>query len=190
MMIFRGSLTAVFILLTLIRLYYARQAGGTGETGGGGESPLRAALLRWLNLLAAAATLLYLITPQLMRWSALRMPVWLRWVGMVMGLMTIILFLWVHHALGRNWSTSVQAKEQHTLVISGPYRWVRHPMYTTIFIWALAFLLLSANWFVGVTWLALSIVAASRVGMEEAALIRKFGAEYRTYRQRTGRFLP
>jgi len=59
-----------------------------------------------------------------------------------------------------------------------------------MFVWTLAFFLLSANWFVGITWLVLSIVAASRAGKEEAALIEKFGAEYRTYMQRTGRFLP
>ena len=49
---------------------------------------------------------------------------------------------------------------------------------------------MSANWFVGLTWLALDIVAASRASQEEAALIEKFGDEYRAYMQRTGRFLP
>jgi protein-S-isoprenylcysteine O-methyltransferase Ste14 len=49
---------------------------------------------------------------------------------------------------------------------------------------------MSANWFVGVTWLALSILAASRAGAEEAALIEKFGTEYQAYTQHTARFLP
>ena len=190
-MIFRGSLAAVFIVLTLIRLYYARQAGKTGQRApADGESRLNAALLRLFNALAAVATLVYLVAPQWMSWSALPLPPWLRWLGLVAGLVTIALFLWSHHALGQNWSTSVGTKEQHSLVTSGPYRWVRHPMYTTIFGWALAFFLLSANWFVGATWLALIIAAASRASQEEAALIETFGAEYRVYMQRTGRFLP
>jgi len=189
--IFRGGLAAVFVLLTFIRVYYARKAGKTGEkTSADGEDKLGAVLLRVLNSLVAIATLVYLIVPRWMRWSALPLPAWLRWIGIAVGLVTIALFLWVHRALGENWSTSVEPKELHALVTSGPYRWVRHPMYTTMFVWTLAFFLLSANWFVGITWLVLSIVAASRAGAEEAALIEKFGAEYRAYMQRTARFLP
>lgn len=188
---FRGGLAAVFILLTFIRLYYARKAGKTAEKiTADGEDKFGAALLRLFNSLAAITTLIYLIAPQLMRWSALPMLMWLRWIGVVVGLVTIALFLWIHRTLGENWSTSVETKEQHTLVTNGPYRWVRHPMYTTMFVWTLAFFLVSANWFVGITWLALSILAASRAGEEEAALIEKFGAEYRAYMQRTARFLP
>jgi len=189
--IFRGGLAAVFILLTLIRVYYARKAGKAAEnTSADGEDKFGAILLRAFNSLAAVATLAYLIAPQWMGWSALPLPAWLRWIGIAAGLLTIALFLWVHRALGENWSASVEPKEQHALVTSGPYRWVRHPMYTTMLVWTLAFFLLSANWFVGITWLALSILAASRAGAEEAALIEKFGAEYRAYMQRTPRFLP
>ena len=189
--IFRGSLAAVFILLTSIRLYHARKAGKAGEkVSVDREGKFGATLLRLFNSLAVIATLMYLIAPQLMRWSALPMPAWLRWIGVVVGFVTISLFLWAHRALGENWSTSVETKEQHTLVTSGPYRWVRHPMYATMFVWALAFFLLSTKWFVGITWLALGIMAASRAGKEEAALTEKFGAEYRAYMQRTGRFLP
>ena len=130
-MLFRGILAIEFILLTLIRLYYARKAGGTGERASADrEGKFGATRLRLFNSLAAIATLTYLIAPRLMRWSALPMPVWLRWIGVVLGLATIPLFLWVHRALGENWSTSVETKAQHTLVTSGPYRWVRHPMYT------------------------------------------------------------
>jgi len=188
---FRGGLAAVFILLTFIRLYYARKAGKTAEKiTAEGEDKFGATLLRLFNSLAAITTLIYLIAPQLMRWSALPMLMGLRWIGVIAGLVTITLFLWVHRALGENWSTSMQTKEQHTLVTSGPYRWVRHPMYTTMFVWTLAFFLLSANWFVGITWLALSILATSRAGEEEAALIEEFGAEYQAYMRRTARFLP
>jgi len=185
---FRGSLAAVLVLLTVTRVHYARKAGKRISLRKEGESG--AALLRLLNSLAAIATLVYLLAPHWMRGSALPMPAWLRWVGAAVGLVAVALFLWVHHALGENWSTSVGTKAQHTLVTSGPYRWVRHPMYAVTFVWAFAFFLLSANWFVGIAWLALGVAAVSRAGREEAALIERFGAEYRAYMQRTGRFLP
>ena len=76
------------------------------------------------------------------------------------------------------------------LITSGPYRWVRHPMYTTIFVWAVAFLLMSANWLVGGLWFGLGLVASALVRVEEAVLIDTFGAAYRVYMRRTGRFLP
>ena len=78
-MIFRGSLAAVFILLTFIRLYYARKAGKADEkVSVDREDKFSTTLMRWLNSLAVIATLIYLIVPQLMSWSALPMPVWFR----------------------------------------------------------------------------------------------------------------
>ena len=54
----------------------------------------------------------------------------------------------------------------------------------------LATFLISANWFMGIVFLAYFTMAASMVSSEEATLIEKFGDEYRAYIQRTGRFLP
>ncbi|NOZ28875.1 MAG: isoprenylcysteine carboxylmethyltransferase family protein [Chloroflexi bacterium] len=189
--IFRGILAATFVLLTIIRVYYARKAGRAGEKSSTGRANRgHMTLLRLLNSAAAVVTLVYLIAPRWLGWAALPMPIWLRWIGGVLGLITVLLFFWIHHALGENWSLSVDTKARHTLVTSGPYRWVRHPMYTAIFVWTLAFFLLSANWFVGIAWLALSVLAASRAGEEEEALIETFGAEYQDYMRRTPRFLP
>lgn len=125
-----------------------------------------------------------------MSWAELPIPVWLRLVGAGLAILTVLLFVWVHHALGKNWSLAVVIKEDHVLVTGGPYRWVRHPMYTTFFVWGLGFSLLSANWTVGIAFLGLCIVAAARTGKEEAALTEAFGDQYHAYMQRTGRFLP
>ena len=81
-------------------------------------------------------------------------------------------------------------KKDQTLVTTGPYRWVRHPMYTSIFVWALAYFLMSANWFIGATWLGLGLLAVRVAEAEEVALTEKFGEAYRVYIRRTGRFLP
>lgn len=188
--IFRGSLAVIFALLILIRLSYSR-TGRNGEAASAKrENGTDVALLKAINALAAVATLVYLVAPRLVSRAALPLPIWLRRVGGLLGLITVALFFRVHHALGGNWSVSAGTTGQHTLVTAGPYRRIRHPMYSTLFVWALAFFLLSANWLVGGTWLALGLVAASRAGREEAALLERFGAEYRAYMRRTGRFLP
>jgi protein-S-isoprenylcysteine O-methyltransferase Ste14 len=73
----------------------------------------------------------------------------------------------------------------------GPYAWVRHPMYSALFLMGLGWLLLTANWFIGAPlMIGMIVVVFMRVENEEGVLIDLFGDEYREYMQRTGRFLP
>ena len=109
---------------------------------------------------------------------------------MGLGIGTLPLFVWTHEALGKNWSADLVIKEEHALVTGGPYRWVRHPMYTAFFGSSLAYFLLSANWVIGLTGLGTSVLLAARVDKEEALMIEEFGDDYRAYMRRTGRFLP
>jgi len=100
------------------------------------------------------------------------------------------LFWWIHQALGQNWAVGVLVKENHCLVTAGPYRWVRHPMYTILFGFSVGFFLLSANLLVGVLWFAMTVASAWRVGKEESILTETFGAAYIQYATNTGRFFP
>lgn len=189
--LFRVILLTVLILLLLIRNYYSRRAGEPSlSIPAGREGKLSTILVRFFSSLTLISSLVYVIVPDWMSWAALPMPVWLRWVGAGLAIVTVPLFVWVHHALGKNWSLSVVIKAEHALVTAGPYRWVRHPMYTTFFVWGLAFFLLSANWIIGIAFLGMCVVAAARAGKEEAALTEEFGDQYHAYMRRTGRFLP
>ena len=188
---FRVALVLVSGLLGTIRLYYgwrARRSGGKVIARRAGWG--RTALLWLLGGAAALASMLYVVAPRRIRWAALPLPAWLRWLGVGLGGVTVLLFSWVHRALGANWSMPAEIKERQTLITSGPYRWVRHPMYTTIFVWAIAFLLMSANWLVGGTWFGLGLVASALVHVEESTLIDTCGETYRAYMRRTGRLLP
>ena len=79
------------------------------------------------------------------------------------------LFYRVHKELGRNWSDSLEVREQHRLVTDGLYRYVRHPMYTAFFMWALAQALLLPNWIAGPAGLVgFGMLFLFRVGREEA----------------------
>ncbi len=189
--VFRVILDAMGAVGTLIRLYYMRKVSESGDrVSRKQEERLRMALLVSFNALGWIGGLVYIMAPQRMRWATLPLPTWSRWVGVGLGAVAAPLLLWTHHALGKNWSGALEIKEQHTLVTSGPYRWVRHPMYTTFFVSALATLLVSANWVIGGGWLGQGIVAAARVGDEEELMIEEFGEQYRAYMERTGRFLP
>jgi protein-S-isoprenylcysteine O-methyltransferase Ste14 len=93
--------------------------------------------------------------------------------------------------LGRNWSGVLELYEQHELVTEGPYRFVRHPMYTSVYLKGIGILLLSANWIVGGGYLAaVTLMYALRVRDEEQMMLEHFGEEYRSYMSRTARLVP
>ena len=99
---------------------------------------------------------------------------------------------WRSHAdLGRNWSPSLQLREGHALVDRGVYRYSRHPMYASQWLWGAAQALLLPNWIAG--WASLISFAPlylSRVPREEQMMLERFGHEYRGYVRRTGRIFP
>jgi len=77
------------------------------------------------------------------------------------------------------------------LCMDGLYRWIRHPMYSIMYLLVFSWLAASANWFIGLYWTAvLTVVVTRRISAEEAAMIETFGDRYRSYMQTTGRFFP
>ncbi len=189
--VFRVILSSQFLLGGLIRLYYMQRGSESGErVSRTREERLKVPLATSMSVLGTIAGLIHVFAPQRMKWAALPLPTWSRWFGVGLGTLALPCFLWTHQALGKNWAVALVTKEGHTLVSSGPYRWVRHPMYTTIFLQELAALLVSANWVIGLSGLGISVLSVARVGEEEALMVEEFGDEYRAYMERTGRFLP
>ena len=116
---------------------------------------------------------------------------WQGWLGVAAFAAALWLFHRTHKDLGRNWSVTLEMREQHTLVTSGIYRRVRHPMYTGFWLWALAQALLLPNWIAGPAGLVgFGTLFFLRVGREEALMIETFGDDYRRYMARTARVLP
>ena len=115
----------------------------------------------------------------------------LAWVGAVTFALSLWLFYRTHKELGRNWSVTLEIREQHTLVTSGVYRRVRHPMYSAFWLWALAQALLLPNWIAGLSGLVgFGILFFLRVRHEEELMIETFGEDYRRYMARTSRIVP
>jgi protein-S-isoprenylcysteine O-methyltransferase Ste14 len=171
--------------IRLISWRTAIRAGGRVELK---ESKVNMALRAVLGLGYIGALLVYASFPSFLAWAAFSLPVWVRWIGVGITGAALLLLAWVQWSLGRNFSTTLHLRQGHSLVTTGPYRWVRHPMYTALFLLGVGFLLLTANWAVGVPLIvALPILVAVRVGNEEALMIGQFGDEYRAYMQQTSR---
>jgi protein-S-isoprenylcysteine O-methyltransferase Ste14 len=143
------------------------------------------------NLLALLATAVYLVAPDRLAWATLPFPAWLRWAGVGVALAGFALLQWAHASLSRNWSDTPRFLKDQTLVTDGPYRWIRHPIYTAFLLILSAPLLLSANWLVGLLWIgSTAFEVASRIRFEEALLSEQFGEDYDAYMTGTGRLLP
>ena len=92
--------------------------------------------------------------------------------------------------LGRNYSSTLHVSEKQSLVTTGPYRYIRHPMYTALIAVGVGIGLASTSWYFLIPFVATGIVIIFRVRREEDAMIEKFGDEYTQHAQTTGRFLP
>lgn len=134
--------------------------------------------------------LLYLFTP-LLAFANYRLPAPLPLVRGGDMIASLWLFWRSHTDLGQNWSVSLELREKHELVTHGVYRLVRHPMYSSIWLWSLAQGLLLQNWLAG--WSIVPAFAAMyflRTPREEKLMLEKFGDQYAAYMRRTGRLFP
>lgn len=141
-------------------------------------------LVLWLS------PFVYLINPAWMSWSKIGLPESVRWLGVGIGILCVMGVYWLFSSIGSGITPTSATRKQHILVTSGPYRWVRHPLYTVGSSMFVAFGMMADNWFIAGLGILTFILMASRTPKEEANLIEKFGDEYREYMKRTGRFFP
>jgi protein-S-isoprenylcysteine O-methyltransferase Ste14 len=111
-------------------------------------------------------------------------------VGILLCVAGLALAVWARVYLGRNWGMPMSLKENPELVTTGPYRFVRHPIYAGMLLAMLgSSLVLGSLWLVVFVFFAIySIVFAVR--NEEQLLTKQFPNEYRDYRKRTKKLIP
>jgi protein-S-isoprenylcysteine O-methyltransferase Ste14 len=119
------------------------------------------------------------------------LPNSVRIVGLVVGIYSMWWFYRIHKRLGDNWSPVLEIRKEHMLIIDGPYKWVRHPMYSDMLLWSMSFVLITANWLYAITLATgLTILFSFRIPDEERLMIERFGEQYRVYMKRTKRLIP
>jgi protein-S-isoprenylcysteine O-methyltransferase Ste14 len=185
------TIAAVLALVIFPLMLYFRLKSRTNERLDRRQEGLFVLLtLRPIGLTTMFAVVAYLASPASMAWAAAPFPLWLRWAGVGEAVAAGLLIIWTMRTLGRNLTDTVVTRKDHTLVVNGPYRFVRHPFYVALALWMTAFSFMAANWFLlagGLVVLALLVI---RTDAEEARLVARFGDAYKDYMTRTGRFLP
>lgn len=112
------------------------------------------------------------------------------WSGVLLTALGIAFAFWARFHLGTNWSGVVTIKENHELIRTGPYRRIRHPIYSGILLavagTAVAMNQLRALLALAIIWISFYIKARR----EESLLASEFGAKFHEHRQHTGMFFP
>jgi protein-S-isoprenylcysteine O-methyltransferase Ste14 len=190
--IFRILAAVILFTGVGISIYFRRKADReTGEKiSRSVDGTPMASVIRIFGLVLWLSPLVYLINPEWMAWSKIGLPEWVRWLGVVIGIFCVFGIYWLFTSIGSGITPTSATRTEHTLSTSGPYRWVRHPLYTIGSSFYISFGLIADNWFIIAMGILAFIAMAIRTPKEEANLIAKFGDEYSEYMKQTGRFLP
>jgi protein-S-isoprenylcysteine O-methyltransferase Ste14 len=181
----------VFVSAISISVYYRRKADmATGAQLRTKEGSKLLVVLRLLALIALAPLLIYFVNPAWVLWARFPLPEWVRWVAALVGVAVVPMVYWVLSSIGNNISPVQATRQNHKLVMHGPYKYIRHPLYTVGSLLVLALIFMTGLWWIAAVGALPLILILLRTPVEEARLIETFGDEYRDYMKRTGRFLP
>lgn len=143
------------------------------------------AIIFYLGLLT------YLAYPLLLAWAVIAgWPIALRWVGVGLMLLNLPLLVWMFRSLGKNITPTVKTRGEHELVVVGPYRYIRHPLYTFGGVFFFGAILVAGNWLLLISGVVALWALGQRTPLEEEMLTKKFGQQYKDYMAKTGRYLP
>lgn len=188
---FRILSPLLIIAFVVHRGYYVRKHGNEENTLKKREEGWASKVAGLLGLVGFIAFIAYAINPNWLSWAALPFPLWLRWTGIGIALLGFVLLQWAQNTLGKNWSDTPRMIKEQALVTSGPYQFIRHPIYTAFLLILGSILFISANWLIGLAWIGMTVLeVASRIGFEESLMLEYFGDQYQEYMKRTGRLLP
>jgi protein-S-isoprenylcysteine O-methyltransferase Ste14 len=115
---------------------------------------------------------------------------WIGWSGIALTTVGAAVAIWARYSIGQYWSARVTLKEGHRVIRSGPYAWVRHPIYTGMLLAAIGTALVIGEWRGVLAVVVIWAVHSRKALQEEALLTSELGEEYVSYRQSTGFLFP
>jgi protein-S-isoprenylcysteine O-methyltransferase Ste14 len=116
---------------------------------------------------------------------------WTRfWVAVALVAIGIAYAIWARVVLGGNWSGAVTLKEGHELVVRGPYRSIRHPIYTGLLVAVLGTALAAGRLYGGLALVIAVLAVVRKLRLEERFMTREFGERYAAYKQSSWALLP
>ena len=190
--LFRILLPVLIVAFAAHRGYYVKNYSKPEEaTVKKREEGLASKIAGLLGMAGFIAVLAFAINPKWLAFASLAFPTWLRWSGIGIAILGFALLQWAQMTLANSWSDTPRMMKEQTLITSGPYRAIRHPIYTAFILILGSTLFISSNWLIGLCWLGMTTLEViSRIGFEESLMLEFFGEQYREYMKKTGRLLP
>jgi protein-S-isoprenylcysteine O-methyltransferase Ste14 len=111
-------------------------------------------------------------------------------IGLLLTAGGLIFAVWARIALGANWSGTVTIKSGHNLIRRGPYRWIRHPIYTGLLVSVVGTVLLQGEVRSLVGFGVILFALYRKAKREERFLSEEFGNGFAEHAKHTGMFLP
>jgi len=180
--------TALSLVLWMVFFVYwgiaSRNQAPTQRSESKGASNFHQAVL------GTALLLLYIQVPGLTGWFIPRRCHLAVAIGAIVQVAFLSLAVWSRRHLGRNWAAEVRIGVDHELVRTGPYRWIRHPIYTAMLGMFTGTAIASSQYhaLLGVAVLFVAYIRKTR--LEEEILSRTFPTDYDAYRRTTWRLVP
>ena len=115
-------------------------------------------------------------------------PLWMRWLGVVVCALGVALAIWARVYLGRNWGMPMSLKQDAELVTTGPYEYIRNPIYTGFLLAMLGATLATFWWVVALVVMGGYFIWSSLT--EEKIMLKAFPQQYPPYKARTWRLIP
>jgi protein-S-isoprenylcysteine O-methyltransferase Ste14 len=114
----------------------------------------------------------------------------IRIAGLTVVLAGLLFAVWARVHLGRYWSGIITLKERHELIRSGPYQYVRHPIYSGMFAATVGSAVIAAtpDAFLGSVLILVAFLI--KIKREESLLMRQFGEKYQQYKTQVSALLP
>jgi len=179
--------TFIFVFWLIFIVYWAISAVGVKR-----DIKMKPNWTEYIVRLVAFLLLIWILVtqPALLNWGqAFFLNPWTQWIGVIFCGIGIVFTIWARMHLGKNWSGIPKLKENHELVIMGPYRFVRHPIYTGVILALIGSALAG-----GIAWvlicLVFSVMFIGRVSVEEKLMQHQFPNQYPEYKKRTKALIP
>jgi protein-S-isoprenylcysteine O-methyltransferase Ste14 len=194
--LFRIAFWVVFAGMLAMQAYFAclRRLAGEhvpGEREARDREGPGWAIARAIRSVAlVASVVLYAVHPSWLGALSVPFPHVMRWIGVALGIASLAVYAWSRATLGREWSSQLAMRRQRHLVTTGPYAWIRHPIYFALLSFLASIALATANWLFVALFVFSIVDLTLRMPREEEMMVASFGDEYRAYMERTGRLFP
>ena len=189
---FQASVGIIYFFQMFALLYWYRRTNDKKVLYDSARESILLVTIRsaWV-ISVIASILLYIIFPDAIEWGEFKIKNSIRLFGLISGIGSDVLILWILASLGKNISAALKVRTSQELITHGPYRYVRHPLYSAGILLFLSLALISSNWFIGLIGISFQLfIILVRTPQEEEMLIEHFGDEYLNYIKRTGAHFP